>query len=93
MMSAAVATPGPSFSIVRVTGSFENERRRICFRLRTICTTSSLTPGIVENSCATPRTRAAVMAAPGSDESSTLRSELPRVVPYPGGSGSHANFA
>src|SRR5256886_8512977 len=50
-------------------------------------------PGIVENSWATPRTRAAVMAAPGSELSSTRRSEFPRVVPYPGGRGSHANFA
>src|SRR5438093_5880048 len=50
-------------------------------------------PGIVENSWATPRTRAAVIAAPGSERRSTRRSEFPRVVPYPGGSGSHANFA
>src|SRR5256886_14025472 len=50
-------------------------------------------PGIVENSWATPRTRAAVIAAPGSELRSTRRSEFPRVVPYPGGSGSHANFA
>ena len=81
MMSAAVASPGPVFSSVRVTGSFENDRRRICFRLSTSWTTSSLTPGIVENSCATPRTRAAVIAAPGSELSSTRRSELPSVVP------------
>src|SRR6266576_3381214 len=38
-------------------------------------------------------TRAAVIAAPGSELRSTRRSEFPRVVPYPGGSGSHANFA
>src|SRR5712691_9812386 len=93
MMSAAVASPGPDLSRVSVTGSLANERRRICFRLRTIWTTSSLTPGMVENSCATPRTRAAVIAAPGSELRSTRRSEFPRVVPYPGGSGSHANFA
>src|SRR5882762_4567918 len=93
MMSAAVASPGPVFSRVSVTGSLANERSRICFRLRTSWTTSSLIPGIVENSWATPRTRAAVMAAPGSELSSTRRSEFPRVVPYPGGRGSHANFA
>ncbi len=92
-MSAAVATPGPSFSSVSVTGSFANERRRTFFRLRTIWTTSSFTPGMVENSCATPRTRADVIAAPSSEDSSTRRMELPSVVPYPGGSGSHANFA
>src|SRR6184192_1598208 len=93
MMSAAVASPGPVFSRVSVTGSLANERRRICFRLRTSWTTSSLIPGIVENSWATPRTRAAVIAAPGSELRSTRRSEFARVVPYPGGSGSHANLA
>ena len=80
-MSAAVTSPGPVFSSVRVTGSLANERRRTFFRLRTISTTSSLTPGIVENSWLTPRMRAAVMAAPGSDDRSTRRSELPSVVP------------
>ena len=41
--------------------------------------TSSLTPRIVENSCATPSIRTLVTAAPASDESSTRRSELPNV--------------
>ena len=41
--------------------------------------TSSLTPLIVENSCATPSMRTLVTAAPESDESSTRRSELPNV--------------
>ena len=41
--------------------------------------TSSLTPGIVVNSCSTPSMRIEVMAAPGIDESSVRRSELPSV--------------
>ena len=41
--------------------------------------TSSFTPEIVENSCATPSIRTLVTAAPASDESSTRRSELPNV--------------
>ena len=41
--------------------------------------TSSLTPLIVENSCATPSMRTDVTAAPTRDDSSTRRSELPNV--------------
>ena len=51
------------------------------FTFSTISVTSSLTPGIVENSCCTPAIRMDVGAVPGSEESSTLRRELPRVVP------------
>ena len=50
--------------------------------------TSSLTPGTVENSCATPSIFTEVMAAPSRDESSTRRSELPNVYPKPRSSGS-----
>jgi len=41
--------------------------------------TSSFTPGIVENSCSTPEMRIEVTAAPGIEESSVRRRELPRV--------------
>ena len=41
--------------------------------------TSSVTFGIVENSCSTPSIRTDEMAAPGIDESSVRRSELPTV--------------
>ena len=41
--------------------------------------TSSLTPGIVENSCATPSMRTLVTAAPAREDSRTRRSELPNV--------------
>src|SRR5271168_2797400 len=47
--------------------------------LRTMSVTSSLTPWMVENSCATPSMRTLVTAAPAREESSTRRSELPNV--------------
>ena len=47
-------------------------------------TTSSRTPGIAVNSCVVPSIEKAVIAAPFTLESNTLRSELPRVLPYPG---------
>ena len=42
---------------------------------------SSRTWGMAENSCGTSVTRTDVMAAPGSDDNSTRRSEFPTVVP------------
>ena len=54
--------------------------------------TSSITPGIVENSCSTPLMRTAVIAAPCSDDSSTRRSAFPSVTPKPLSSGSHESF-
>src|SRR5690606_40502444 len=59
--------------------------------LRTISTTSSLTPGTVSNSCWLPSRRMLVTAAPGMDESSVRRSELPSVYPNPGSRGSMTN--
>ena len=50
--------------------------------------TSSFMPSIVENSCSTPSTRTEVIAAPGSEDSSTRRRELPSVVPKPFSRGS-----
>jgi len=47
--------------------------------LRMISVTSSLTPDTVVNSWSTPSIRIEVTAAPGMDESSVRRSELPRV--------------
>ena len=53
--------------------------------------TSSLTPAIVENSCATPSMRTLVTAEPDSEDSSTRRSELPNVYPKPRSRGSMVN--
>ena len=49
--------------------------------------TSSFTPGMVANSWRTSSKRTWVTAAPGIDDSSVRRSELPRVWPKPGSSG------
>ncbi len=54
--------------------------------------TSSTTSGTEVNSWSAPSIFTAVMAAPCSEESSTRRSELPRVVPKPRSSGSQTNF-
>ena len=64
------------------------QRRRTSFRLRTISVTSSLTPGIVENSCSTPLIRTAVIAKPGSEESEDPAQGIADRVPYPRSSGS-----
>ena len=57
------------------------------FRLRMRSVVSSIAPGMGENSCSTPSTRMALMAAPSMLESSTRRSELPTVVPNPRSNG------
>ena len=49
--------------------------------------TSSATPGMVSNSWRASSKRTIVMAAPGIDDSSVRRSELPSVWPKPGSSG------
>ena len=49
--------------------------------------TSSVTPAMVSNSWRASSKRSCVMAAPGIDESSVRRRELPSVWPKPGSSG------
>ena len=49
--------------------------------------TSSVTPAMVSNSWRASSKRTIVMAAPGIDDSSVRRSELPSVWPKPGSSG------
>ena len=53
--------------------------------------TSSVTPAMVSNSCRASSKRTWVTAAPGIDDSSVRRSELPSVWPKPGSSGPMAN--
>ena len=79
-MSRAVISPGP----VAISGASTSPasvcmRHTTSFRLSTMSVTSSLTPLIVENSCATPSMRTDVTAAPTRDDSSTRRRELPNV--------------
>src|SRR5215207_2962830 len=91
-MSPAVTSPGPvTTSGASISAASECMRQTISLRLRTMSVTSSLTPLIVENSWATPSMRTLVTAAPASDDSSTRRSELPKVYPKPRSSGSIVN--
>ena len=79
-MSLAVISPGPvTTSGASISVASLCIRQTMPLRLRTMSVTSSLTPRIVENSCATPSIRTLVTAAPASEESSTRRSELPKV--------------
>src|SRR5215204_3048158 len=90
-MSAAVTSPGPSLVIWSSIGSSRSSLNFRPFTLRMMSTTSSLTPGMVENSCATPSILTLVTAEPVSPESITRRSALPSVCPRPRGSGSATN--
>src|SRR6266496_3360952 len=90
-MSAAVTSPGPVARRNIVAGSLVSERSRSSLMLRMMSVTSSLTPGMLENSCRTPSIFIDVTAAPGMDDSSVRRSELPSVYPKPGSSGSITN--
>ena len=79
-MSLAVTSPGPvATSGASISVASVCIRHTISLRLRTMSVTSSFTPEIVENSWATPSMRTLVTAAPASDDSSTRRSELPKV--------------
>jgi len=78
-MSAAVTGPGPCLRRYMCMGSSCSEETTSSLRFRMMSVTSSLTPGTVENSCRTPSILMLVTAAPGMDDSSVLRSELPMV--------------
>ncbi len=78
-MSAAVTAPGPCLRRYITTGSSCSLETTRPLMLRMISVTSSLTPGIVENSWSTPSMRMLVTAAPGMLESRVRRSELPSV--------------
>ncbi len=78
-MSPAVTSPGPCLRRYMVTGSSSSEDTTRPLRFRMMSVTSSFTPGTVVNSCSTPSMRMLVTAAPGMDDSSVRRSELPRV--------------
>ena len=54
--------------------------------------TSSVIPAIVSNSWSASSKRTWVTAAPGMDDSSVRRRELPIVWPNPGSSGLMVNF-
>ena len=62
-----------------MTGSSSSEDTTRPLRFKMISVTSSTTPSMVENSCRLPSILMLVTAAPGMDDSSVRRSELPRV--------------
>ena len=65
-----------------------NGKRFQLVKLRTMSVKSSLTPGIVENSCTTPLNLIEVIAAPCKEDSNILQSELPSGNPNPLSKGS-----
>ena len=92
LMDAAVTSQGPSAEITTVFGPSQFSLATTPLMFSIISVTSSFTPGMVENSCSTPSILTALTATPGRLESSTLRRELPRVVPKPRSRGSTTNL-
>ena len=80
-MSAAMTGPAPLLMSRSWTGCDAKLLRRSFLTLRTIWVTSSLTPGIVENSWYTSRIWIDVTAAPSREDRRTRRRALPRVTP------------
>src|SRR5207248_868906 len=91
-MSPAVTSPGPCLRRYIETGSSCSELTHRSLTFMTSSTTSSLTPGIVVNSCSTPSILMLVTDAPGIDDSRVRRSEFPSVYPNPGSNGSMVNL-
>lgn len=79
VMSAAVTSPAPCLRRNAVIGSSCSLETTSSLMFRMMSETSSTTPGTVVNSCSTPSMRMLVTAAPGIDDSSVRRSELPSV--------------
>ena len=78
-MSAAVTSAGPRTSRRSVSASSDSDVSTRSLRLRMTSVTSSVTPAMVSNSWSASSKRTWVTAAPGIDESSVRRSELPSV--------------
>ena len=77
--SPAYTVHGPFFFSEIEVASRENDFSRTRFRLRMMSVTSSVHPGMVENSWLTPLIFTDAMAAPSIEERRTRRSELPIV--------------
>src|SRR5438045_7290165 len=90
-MSPAVTSPGPCLRRYIDTGSSCSELTHSSLTFITSSTTSSLQPGMVVNSCSARSILMLVTAAHGMELSRVRRSELPRVYPKPGSSGSIVN--
>src|SRR5437899_1348146 len=86
-MSLARTSPGAEVFRYTVLGFSTCIFRGMRFKFRIRSVVSSMAPGMGENSCSTPSTRTAVIAAPSIEESSTRRRALPTVVAKPRSNG------
>ena len=92
-ISPAVTTPGVFLVSLRTLSSpLAWFFITILFKFNTIAVTSSTTPSIFWNSWATPSIFTEVIASPGNEDSITLLSALPIVVPKPLSNGSSSNL-
>src|ERR1044071_7036067 len=80
MMSDPFASPGPFFLRRMVFGLSVCKASRNPFTFKIMEVTSSVIPGIVENSCRTPSIFTVVTAAPVKEDNSTRRNALRRVL-------------
>ena len=94
LKSPARNSSRPLTLIVNTSPSASSTRRlrRTCLRLRMIFVTSSITPGIVANSCSTPSILMHEIAKPSSEERRIRRKALPIVIPKPGSNGRNSNL-
>ena len=92
-MSAAFISLGPFALIWILVLSTSFNFKANCLIFKIISVTSSITPGIEENSWVIPSTLIEVTAAPLIEDSKTLLSIFPKVCPYPLSSGSATNSA
>ena len=87
VMCFARTSPGSEVLSIRVLAwsTCMRSGTRLRFKMRSVV--SSIAPGIGENSCSTPSTRTAVIAAPSMLDSSTRLRALPTVVAKPRSKG------
>src|SRR5262245_8608777 len=86
-MSLARTSPGDDVLRSSVFGCSTCILRGTRFRLRIRSVVSSIAPGMGENSCSTPSTLTAVIAAPSMLDRSTRRRAFPTVVAKPRSKG------
>ena len=88
----AVTIVGPCTLRRPTIGSFVSVLNTISFKLRSISKTSSLTPGIVENSWLTPAILTATIADPSKSDNNVRLRAFPNVVPCPFSNGPMINL-
>ena len=93
IISPATTSQGPLAFIDNFLFSLSSDFKQTCFKFKIKSVTFSVTPGIVENSCATPSILIVSIAYPGKEESNILLNELPSVIPNPLSRGYTSNLA